>query len=61
MSLWQGVCLFLAAYWFIIWLWMKGTDPLAHDAWHWIWLLVKIVLTGGVGLILLALYYGGDE
>lgn len=49
------------AYWIGVWLWIKGTDPLSHGIFHWIWALLKIVLICCTGLIILAALFGSPR
>jgi hypothetical protein len=60
MSEWAWVWTAFIIYWVVVFIWIKGTDPLSSAFWHWLWLAIKIPLMICTGFIIFALFCRED-
>lgn len=58
LSFLQVVALIFTVYFTGVLVWIKGTDPLSSTAWEIAWVILKCVLTLGVGLLILVVLAG---
>lgn len=58
LSFFDTLMVWFIAYWIVIMIWIKGTDPCSNVIWHAAWWVVKIPLWLCGGLIILAMFTG---
>ena len=61
MSTWDWIITLFIAYWVVVLLWIKGTDPLASGIWHVIWAVLRIPLFVCGGFVVFALVCGSGR
>lgn len=58
MSPFGWLVVIFCAYWGVVWIWIKGTDPLAGSLWGALWFIIKLPLMLCGGFVLFALLCG---
>lgn len=60
-STWSWMWIAFIAFWVIVLIWIKGTDPRSNDIWGVLWLIVKIILVIGSGGLLIIFVLGSSK